>query len=344
MKAIIVGKNKELSCGEIDKPKAGRGELLIKVRAAAMCGTDIRMIGENKVLKPDGRPLVLSHEISGEICEVGEGIFGYEAGQNVVIAPNFGCGSCDECLSGRSHMCRDYTAFGVHIDGGFAQYLLIPEKAVLQGCAVPYEALDPKVACLNEPLSCAFNGMEQCGIKPCDYVLIIGAGPIGMMHAKLALMAGAGKVIMYDLSRERLEMCRELDERIIITGDVLKEIGTITKGRGADDVIVACPSPKAQAQAVELAAIFGRVLFFGGIPAGSEPVGINTNLVHYKQLTVTGTTRASLAQFKKTLSMLELGLVDLSAFVTNTYDISEAEKAYENAKNGVGLKHVITFG
>ena len=139
-------------------------------------------------------------------------------------------------------------------------------------------------------------------------------------------------------------MCRELDERIIITGDVLKEIGTITKGRGADDVIVACPSPKAQAQAVELAAIFGRVLFFGGIPAGSEPVGINTNLVHYKQLTVTGTTRASLAQFKKTLSMLELGLVDLSAFVTNTYDISEAEKAYENAKNGVGLKHVITFG
>ena len=164
------------------------------------------------------------------------------------------------------------------------------------------------------------------------------------MHAMLAEMAGAGKIIINDLSQERLEACKTADRRFIpVSGDVKAFIEDITGGRGADVCITACPSPAAQKTATEICAINGRINFFGGIPASKEPVSIDTNLIHYKQLMISGTTRSSLIQFRKTLGFISSGMLDIENVITDRYGITDINEAFSNAEQAKGLKHVICY-
>ncbi|MBQ7726263.1 MAG: zinc-binding dehydrogenase, partial [Clostridia bacterium] len=178
-------------------------------------------------------------------------------------------------------------------------------------------------------------------IHPGDRVLVIGAGPIGTMHCAMALMAGA-VVYLNDLSLERLQEAKSIYPALhIISGNLKDELMALTNGYGADAIITACPVPSVQTQAVELAAVGGRVIFFGGIPADKQPVAINTNLVHYKQLVLSGTTRASLAQYRKTLRYIADGVLNVRPLVTARFSLQEIEQALEYAKQGKGLKNVI---
>lgn len=329
---------------EIEKPKPKSGEILLKVKSAAVCGTDVRMItnGANGI---DGEhPRILGHEIAGVIEELGKDVVGYSAGQRVAVAPNMGCGICEPCIRGNGHLCATYKALGINLDGGFAEYCMIPEAAVRGGNVC---LLDDNVsfdsAAVNEPLSCVCNGFERADIHPGDNVLVIGAGPIGIMHCALALMAGA-VVYLNDISEQRLAEAKKIYPKInTIYGDLKEELMKLTNGYGADAIITACPVPAVQTQAVELAALGGRVIFFGGVPASKEPVAINTNLVHYKQLILSGTTRASLAQYRKTLNYISSGVLDVSSLVTAHFELKDISKAIELAKQGLGLKNVIVF-
>ena len=187
MKAIqLLGKEK-IQLSELAKPEIAEKEVLIKVRAASICGTDVRMYKNGYPTASEETPLTLGHEISGDIVEVGASVNFYKKGMRVAIAPNMGCGICDQCVSGNTHLCDSYEAFGINLPGGFAEYLVIPEKAVRQGniSLIP-DALSYEEAALIEPFSCVFNGQEIAGNKPGDHVLIIGSGPIGIMHAMLA--------------------------------------------------------------------------------------------------------------------------------------------------------------
>lgn len=345
MKALRMYGVNDLRLENVPVPEIGPGEILVKVKAAAICGTDIRMIFNGAANINEEHPLILGHEIAGVIAKVGKGVSSYKKGQRVTIAPNFGCGVCDRCVSGRSHLCPDYQALGIQMDGGFAEYVKVPAMAVSAGnvTLIP-ENVNFKEAAVNEPLSCAFNGSERCNIKPGDVVVIIGAGPIGTMHAMLAKMAGAGKVIVSDLSAERLAVTKKVDPSFITTTEKIEDfVAKITNGKGADVCITACPAPAAQKSAMEICGLDGRINFFGGIPASKEPIDINTNLVHYKQLIISGTTRSSLAQFRKTLNFIEKGILPVKNIVTHTYKIDDWETAITNAKNAVGMKHVITF-
>jgi L-iditol 2-dehydrogenase len=198
---------------------------------------------------------------------------------------------------------------------------------------------------LNEPLSCAYNGALACGIVPGDYVLIVGAGTIGLFHAKLAKIFGAAKIIMNDLSAERLKLCKDIESSIITYhgDDIDGFIKEQTNGRGVDVCITACPSPEVQKKSLELMAEGGRINFFGGLPKAKENVTINTNIIHYKQLIVTGTTRASIGHFRKTLQLIADGLIDLTGIVTARYSLKDIGKAFENAEKAIGLKSVIEF-
>ena len=174
-------------------------------------------------------------------------------------------------------------------------------------------------------------------------ILIIGAGAIGMMHAQLCLMAGASKVILNDLSVERLEMCKALDPRIIIVSEKLKEaVADETGGNGANVVITACSVQAVQEDAFNYAALNGRVNFFGGLPAGKMAM-LDTNTIHYKQLLVSGTTRSSLEHYRKTLDFIAKGLVEVDALVTDRYPIDDVLTAFENAAAQKGLKQAIVF-
>lgn len=329
---------------EVPKPTPKKGEILVQVKAAAVCGTDVRMITNGVAGIDKEHPRILGHEIAGIIAELGEGVTGYTVGQRIAIAPNMGCGICEPCIRGNGHLCATYQALGINLDGGFAEYCIVPEIAVRSGnICVLEDNVSFDDGAVNEPLSCVCNGFEHADIHPGDRVLVVGAGPIGIMHCALALMAGA-VVYLSDISTERLAEAKKIYPKInTISGDLKEELMKLTNGYGADAIITACPVPAVQSQAVELAALGGRVIFFGGVPASKEPVGINTNLVHYKQLILSGTTRASLAQYRKTLGYISSGVLDVSPLVTAHFELKDINKAIDLAKRGEGLKNVIVF-
>jgi L-iditol 2-dehydrogenase len=266
-------------------------------------------------------------------------------GMRVAVAPNMGCGLCDLCVSGNTHLCDNYIAFGINIDGGFAEYVKIPEAAIKQGNIIEIgENVSFEEAALAEPLSCVYNGFERCEISPGDAVLIIGAGPIGIMHAKLAKMAGA-RVLITDFVWERLEVCREMDPEFqIISGEkiLVDAVLEITNGKGVDVCITACPSVAAQEQSLELMAVNGRVLFFGGLPKGVK-ASLDTNLIHYRQLKISGTTRASMNQFRKTIDLIAKGLIEIKSLITSTFSIEDFLEAIEKADKAEGLKNAVVF-
>ncbi len=333
---------------EVPVPVIGQGELLLKVKAAAVCGTDVRMIDNGAAGASEEKPLTLGHEFAGVIEKVGEGVADiWKPGLSVSVAPNFGCGTCDFCVSGNGHLCQTYQAFGINIDGGFAEYVRIPEKTVLQGNVAPIpEGVSFAAAALNEPLSCVFNGFERNRVSPGDAVLVIGAGAIGIMHAMLAVMAGASPVVLNDLSTERLELAKKILPHVVtVDGTVDLKVFTkeITGGKGFDAIVTAAPVPKIQQDSLELAAVNGRICFFGGLPKDREQVALNTNLIHYKQLIVSGTTRASLAQFRQTLRFVAAGTVPSDSLITSRKPIEFLPELVSLARQAAGLKHVVVF-
>jgi L-iditol 2-dehydrogenase len=346
MKAIRLYGKEDLRLEDVNVPEISEDEILIKTKSAALCGTDIRMYKNGVSGIDKDHPLIIGHEISGIIEQVGKQVRGYRTGMRVAVAPNMGCGTCDRCVSGNTHLCADYQALGINLDGGFAEYVRIPKAAVIQGnIKILEDHMGFDEAAVAEPLSCVYNGQEQAGIHPGDKVLVIGAGPIGLMHGMLAKMQGAGMVMMNDLSAERLAYCKSLYPYMqTIEADSLREtVMRLTKNRGADVIIVACPSGEMQSMAIELAGLFGRVLFFGGLPKDREKVSINSNLIHYKQISIHGSTRASLSQYRKVLDFAADGVIDLKQLVTHVYEIGDYQKAFSEAVKSIGLKHVIRF-
>ncbi|EOL49437.1 hypothetical protein RV11_GL002369 [Enterococcus phoeniculicola] len=346
MKAAQLLGKENLKINEVVKPTITHKEVLIKVKAASICGTDVRMYKNGYQNVDEAHPLTLGHEVAGVIEEIGSSVLGYNKGDRVAIAPNMGCGTCDQCVSGNTHLCETYEAFGINIQGGFAEYLVVPEKAIRQGNIT---MLDDKItfeeAALIEPFSCVFNGQEIAGVHSGDTVLVVGSGPIGIMHAMLAFSKGAGKVIMNDLHEERLHAAKELvPELVTMTSENLEEkIKTETNNKGVDLCIIAAPAPQAQEASFNYMAMNGRLLFFGGLPKGKEKVSLNTNILHYKQLRVFGCTRASLSSYRTSEKLVSSGRVPLGKLITGRYSIDAFDKALDNAIHAVGLKNVIVF-
>lgn len=346
MKCIRLKGPGQISVEETEIPEISDSEILVKVMSAAICGTDIRMMKNGTARKDNGEPLILGHEVSGVVAKTGSRVKGFSEGMRVAAAPNMGCGVCRFCVSGNTHLCNDYKAFGINIDGGFAEYMRIPEEAVRQGNLVRIgDNVTYDEAAVNEPFSCVYNGFTQYNVNPGDRVLIIGAGPIGLMHAKLAKMAGASKVMIHDLSESRLKQCKDIDPSFItISADRLKQsVMDETENEGLDVCVTACPAPSAQADAFEMMGMGGRINFFGGLPKGKEIVPINTNIIHYKQLSVTGSTRSSISQFRKTLKFVSDGIVKVNDLVTGRFRIDEADEAFERAANADGIKTLFYF-
>ncbi len=340
--ARLYGKE-DLRLEELPIPEISEDEVLVKIKSAAICGTDVRMYNNGANGIDADHPLVIGHEMAGIIEKAGADVAFYKEGMRVAIAPNMGCGICDDCISGNGHMCHEYRALGINLDGGFAEYVRVPAQAVRAGNIVLLEDhVSYAEAAITEALSCVYNGISQCRIKPGDNVVVIGAGPIGIMHAMLAKMSGAGKVFVNDIAQNRLDACVEIDPFFIpIKDDVVETVMQKTGNHGADVVITACPVPVAQQNALKMAANYGRICFFGGLPADKQEVPLNSNRIHYKQLIVTGSTRASLKQFKESLGFVTAGILDVKKLITRRFPLNEIQKGFEYAKAADGLKNII---
>ncbi len=347
MKAAFLYNKMDLRVEEVPVPIIGDNEILLKVRSASVCGTDVRMHTHGYRNVDEAHPLILGHEVSGVIYAVGTNVGdAYRAGMRVAVAPNIGCGHCDLCVSGNTHLCEDYRAFGINMPGAFAEYLAIPESAIRQGNVVPIpDHLSFEEAALAEPLACIYNAFQRLAITLGDDVLVIGAGPIGLMHAMMAKKAGAAKVIISDLNQGRLAFVDENYEGFIaVPLDQLDDtVKQLTDGRGVDVCITANPSPQSQIKSLELTAVNGRINFFGGIPKGADLAGFDTNLIHYRQLVVSGTTRQSVSQFRKVIKLIADGVLPVDKLITHRYALGDIQSAIDHIKAGQGIKHAINF-
>ncbi|MBS7654853.1 zinc-dependent dehydrogenase, partial [Candidatus Bathyarchaeota archaeon] len=326
---------------EIEEPTIGDDEFLVRVKAATVCATDIRIYtyGDPRVKLPR----ILGHEFAGEIQKVGANLKNHlKAGMRVIVNPNMYCGRCRYCVTGRHELCNSRYALGIDVDGAFAEYIKIPPEAFKTGgvCEVP-DNLSYEEAALVEPLSACLHGQEFAHTGVGDIVAVIGAGPIGLMHIALAKAIGASKVIVSEVDDERLKEAANFGADYLINPlkeDLASRVNEITDGQGADVVIVAVGSPVTQQQALSIAAKGGRINFFAGLPAGKEIVPLNTNLIHYRELFVFGTSSQSIYDFRKTLALVSSGVLNVKRFITHRFPLNEMTKAFEVASSRGGLK------
>jgi len=335
----------DLRIEEVPVPKIGPGELLLKVLSASICGTDLRIFHGNHRMCPEGTIRIPGHEVVGTIAEIGEGLEGFSLSERVFVAPNTGCGHCAQCVSGNNNLCANYEAIGVTIDGGFAEFMRVTAKSVQQGNVIRVsESVDAAVEALMEPFACVLRGQNALQIQPGEIVLVIGAGPIGIMHTKLARARGAGRVIVSEPSPERANQAKNMGAHRVVNPteeDLQKVLLEESGGRGADIIIVAAPVHAAQESALILAAIGGRINYFGGLPKDRPTISFDSNLVHYKELIVTATTACSTNDCWKASRLVNSGLVDLTDLVSQRFPLREAVAAIAAAEDRKSLKIVL---
>jgi L-iditol 2-dehydrogenase len=326
-------------------PEPGRGELLLRVRACATCGTDAKIYyhGHHHIVPPR----VTGHEIAGEIEALGDGVADFAPGDRVQVIAAVPCGDCAECRRGHGNVCDNLTSIGYQYDGGFAEYLIVPGLVLRVGGVnhIP-EGLSFAEAAVTEPLACVLNGQEMAGVGPGDDVVIIGTGPIGCLHARLARARGAARVTLIERSEERLTLARERvrpDHTILAADgvDVVASVMELTDGRGVDVVIVAAASAAAQEQGVQMAAKHGRVSLFGGLPKDKPVMQLDANLVHYRELSIVGAANSTPAHNAEALRLIATGAVPVKDLITSTLPLEGVTEAIAGVREGTGIKYVI---
>ena len=339
--AVYHGPN-DLRVEEVPRPQIGADEILLKVLGATICGTDLRILHGGHRKYPEGTVRIPGHEVAAEIVEIGERVTGYALGQRFFIAPNMGRGSSRATISGNNNMDPNYDAFGITIDGGFAEMMRVPASAVRQGNLMPIaDDVDPAVAALIEPLACVLRGQNAINVHDGDVVVVMGAGPIGVLHVKLANLRGAIRVIVSEPAAGRREQALALGaDRVVdpLNEDLQAAVMEESSGRGADVIIVAAPSKSAQESALQIAAIGGRINFFGGLPKQDPFIRFDANIVHYNELIVTGTTACSTYDCLRAAEIVNSGRMALAPLVTSRFPLREANAAFAAAADGNNLR------
>ena len=344
MKAAYFYEPQKIGVEDVNPYDIRDDELLVKIKAASICGTDLRIYKNGHFKIPGGAKRVLGHELAGDIVKVGAYVADFKLGQRVAIPPNIGCGKCEFCRDGYNQMCAGYEAFGISLDGGFQEYMRVPSMALRAGNVfeIP-DHISYQEAALIEPLSCCYNAFKEMKTTYADTVLIIGAGPIGACHVMLNRVAGAKSIIVADIRNERLDAIRKFGADITVNSaekDLRSEIKRITNGRGADVVITAASVMELQVIGVEVLATHGRICFFGGLPKNTL-VPLDTNLAHYKGLKLMGTTGSSNSDYYKSLQLVADGRVKVKNLISETFRLPGINTAFSFAFSGQGMKAIV---
>ncbi len=343
MKAAVFYGPGDIRIEEVPSPEPGKGEVLVKVLSCAICGTDVRIFQHGqKNVRP---PHIIGHEVAGLIEKVGKGVKEYREGERVVLVTEVGCNSCRWCLEGRKNLCPHMKAIGYHYPGGFAQFILLPQEAVQQSNLLPIpDNLSFDEASLAEPLSCCINGQEYLDIGLGTSVCVIGAGPIGCMHVELAKVKGASPIFLVDISSSRLKQARKFGADFLINAseeDPVERIRKETEGEGVEIVIVACPSGRAQEQALQMTNRRGRISFFGGLPHDNPFITLDSNKIHYQEISLYGAFSSSNHQYMEALRLLSSGLIEGRKFITACLPLTRIREGLERVKEGKELKCII---
>ena len=336
MLAVRVHAPGDLRVERVPLPEVGPGNALVKVAAAGVCTTDRKIAAKGHFKLPAGTgPRTLGHEVVGEIVAVGDEVRGLVPGMKVALAPNLGCGRCEACARGEMHLCADYDAFGITLDGGMAEYLHLPARAIAAGNVLPLpDGLPLEQAALLEPLSCCYNALAACALRPGESLLVIGAGAMGLMNVVLGRAFGASPILVSDPHRLRRERALNLGADVALAPeaeDLEARIAQITAKRGLDVIVVTAASAEAALEALPWLARKGHLNLFAGFPAAEDGLCVSANALHYRQLYLTGTSGSSLEHFRRTLALFAAGRLDIAPLITGRYPLPAAEEAFKAA-------------
>lgn len=324
---------------DVGVPKLQRGDLLVKMMACGICGTDIEKIrGEYTAAMP-----TLGHEAVGTIEEVGKDVVGFEPGERVFPHHHVSCGKCYYCRAGSLTMCNEYRTSNLD-PGGFSELFRVPKINLTKGGVL---RIPPKMgfelASLIEPLACCLRASDRCGVKPDESVLIVGAGPVGMTHA-LLLGSLRAKVFLSDVSKSRLEFARRSGFENALDAsaeDVAKEVWHRTGGRGVDLSIVAAGSPVAVVQALRSTRKGGRVCLFG-IPLVGSSLDYDLSDIYNSEISIVPSYGATEHDTKRAMGLLAAKRIDFGRLVTRRYPLESFERALESASEGSEMKVIVT--
>jgi len=329
---------------DVPEPQPGPGEVKIKVRACSTCGTDVKIsrFGHHHIHPPR----VMGHEIAGEVVEVGDGVDGWAPGDPVQVIAAIPCGECEFCTRGSMTICPNQVSMGYHFDGGFAEYMVVPRNVLaVDGLNRIPEGVSFAEASVAEPFACAINAQNLAQVGDGDVVVVIGSGPIGCLHVRLARARGASRVFLVELSRERLDMAADLvnPDAAIASGeeDAVARVLELTDGRGADVVITAAASGAAQEQAILMVAPQGRISFFGGLPKDNPTITLDSNAVHYRELTIVGANGSSPQHNKEALALIADGSVPVKDLITHRLRLDQVLDGIGIVARGEAIKVTI---
>jgi len=327
MKAAMLYGVKDLRIEDIPVPEIRAGEVLVKIKAATTCGTDLKIFQRGYVKKVIKLPAVFGHEWAGEVVQVGKGLDWPKEGMRIRAGNSAPCLHCSMCQKGKFNLCENM----IWLWGAYAEYIKVPARMVLVNMQEIPQHVSYEEAAIAEPLACVLHGAEEAGVKLGDTVTIIGAGPIGLLHLLTAKKKGAGKIISVDLVEGRLSFAEKLgaDETINAGKEnVLEKVRQLTDGYGADVVVEAIGLPATWEQALKLVRKGGTVLEFGGCPPGTE-FKVDTELLHYGEVTVRGAFHATPLHFKKALNLIASRTIDVRPLVTRKMPLEEIKEAFE---------------
>lgn len=343
MKALVLKGLSEVSYEEVPTPKCPSDGLLLKIDSVGLCGSDIRTYGFGHAHVT--YPCILGHENVGTIVEVGKDVKGFSQGERIIVNPVLPCGKCWYCQNGLQEICADRLTYGHEIQGGFAEYMVVPGIGLERGQVIKLpEHVSSDEIVVVELLSSVINAQELAKIGLGDTVVIIGTGPIGCLQSEVARLRGAKQIIMADLNDERLEMCKKFSGTHFVNSskqDLIEEVLKITDGFGADVCIVAAPSAQAHQQGLQLLRKQGRLVIFGGLNKDNPWSTMDGNLIHYNELQVIGTFAYGPSNFKKAFDLVANKMVNLEGFTIMPVPLKDMEKGVQLVKDGKALKVVL---
>lgn len=280
MKAALFKGAKNLETVELEIPSLRANELLVKINSCGVCGTDFHIFNG---LAPAANNTVLGHEFSGEIVETGESCDGFKVGDKIAVDPNIYCGECSYCKSGQVHFCKNHKAHGVTINGGFAEYAVVP---LSQAYRIPNQ-FPLEFAAFAEPLSCCIHGVDKAEIKAGETVAIVGGGAIGLLMLQLVKLSGASKILLVEPDDFRRSLALKLGADHVLdpkSETIFKEVEMITGG-GADTVIECVGKSSAVEMSIGFAGRGGKIVIFGLAPVNSK-IQINLQEFFHKELSL----------------------------------------------------------
>lgn len=330
MRAAILYGREEIRVEDCPPAPLRPGEVRIAIEAALTCGTDLKVYRRGyhaKMIKP---PAVFGHELSGVVCEVHSATGGWRPGQRVVVANSAPCGSCPQCQNGQANLCDDL----VFLNGAYAESVVVPARIVEKNLIELRSETPFGDACLTEPLACVVQGIEDLQLSG-GRVLVLGAGPIGLMFVALARNSGA-EVTVAGRGEARLAAARRLGASTVVEIPAQADTAPMVRlraGAGFDAVIEAVGKPETWEAAVQLVRKGGKVNFFGGCPAGSS-VSLDTGLLHYSGLTLLASFHHSPQTIRKALQLIESGVIRAADFVDGECPLSDLPDLFRQMAAG----------